>query len=145
MTTYTAYPTTPRLLTATPRLPLISPPRRSNAIPKRQSTTLPRSTQPQLRRISITEAALLCYVEQNYYTDAPVYYTTTYATPTYNTAAPKYYTEEAAYYTTTYAASFTTSTKLSIALLETTTKLRFIFIAISTTMSPLLRPIHRSS
>ncbi|EFX89592.1 hypothetical protein DAPPUDRAFT_310473 [Daphnia pulex] len=92
-----------------------------------------------------TKAAVSCYVEQNYYTDAPVYYTTTYATPSYNTAAPKYYTEEAAYYTTTYAASFTTSMKLSIALLETTTKLRFICIAISTTMSPLLRPIHPSS
>ncbi|EFX84800.1 hypothetical protein DAPPUDRAFT_314326 [Daphnia pulex] len=63
------------------------------------------------------EAALSCYVEQKYYTNAPVrytttyakpqppvYYTTTYATPSYNTAAPKYYTEEAACYTTTYAA-----------------------------------------
>jgi hypothetical protein len=51
-----------------------------------------------------TEAVLSCYVEQRYYTDAPVHYTTTYATPSYNTAAPKYYTEEAANYTTTYAA-----------------------------------------
>jgi hypothetical protein len=51
-----------------------------------------------------TKAALSCYVEQKYYTDAPIYYTTAYATPSYNTAAPKYYTEEAAYYTTTYAA-----------------------------------------
>jgi hypothetical protein len=50
------------------------------------------------------KAAVTCYVEQNYYTDAPVYYTTTYTTPSYNTAALKYYTEEAAYYTTTYAA-----------------------------------------
>ncbi|EFX88033.1 hypothetical protein DAPPUDRAFT_234700 [Daphnia pulex] len=44
-----------------------------------------------------TKAALSCYVEQLYYTDVPIYYTTTYATPSYNTAAPKYYTEEAAY------------------------------------------------
>jgi hypothetical protein len=51
-----------------------------------------------------TKAALSCYVEQKYYTDDPVYYTTTYATPSYNTAAPRYYTEEVAYYTTTYAA-----------------------------------------
>ncbi|EFX87762.1 hypothetical protein DAPPUDRAFT_306514 [Daphnia pulex] len=58
MTTYTAYPTTPRLLTATPRLPLISPPRRLNTTPKRQSTTLPRSTQPQLRRTSIAQSRL---------------------------------------------------------------------------------------
>ncbi|EFX87603.1 hypothetical protein DAPPUDRAFT_235381 [Daphnia pulex] len=36
-----------------------------------------------------TEAALSCYLEQKYYTDASVYYTTTYATPSYNTAAPK--------------------------------------------------------
>ncbi|EFX84737.1 hypothetical protein DAPPUDRAFT_238611 [Daphnia pulex] len=70
-------------------------------------TSLPRSTQPQLRRpipICYTKAALSCYVEQQYYTDALIYFTTTYATPSYNTAAPKYYTEEAAYYTTTYAA-----------------------------------------
>ncbi|EFX83542.1 hypothetical protein DAPPUDRAFT_238569 [Daphnia pulex] len=110
MTTYTAYPTTPRLLTVTPRLPLISPPTRSNTTLKRQSTSLPQSTQPQLRRPSFAvltcypKAALSCYVEQKYYTDAPIYYTTTYATPSYNTEAPKYYTEEAAYYTTTYAA-----------------------------------------
>ncbi|EFX61142.1 hypothetical protein DAPPUDRAFT_122498, partial [Daphnia pulex] len=37
------------------------------------------------------EAALSYYVEQKYYTDAPVYYTTTYASPSYNTAAAKYY------------------------------------------------------
>jgi hypothetical protein len=51
-----------------------------------------------------TKVALSCYVEQKYYADDPVYYTTTYATPSYNTAAPRYYTEEVAYYTTTYAA-----------------------------------------
>ncbi|EFX86279.1 hypothetical protein DAPPUDRAFT_98195 [Daphnia pulex] len=44
------------------------------------------------------EAALSYYVEQKYYTDAPIYYTTTYATPSYNTAVAKYYTEEAACY-----------------------------------------------
>ncbi|EFX86157.1 hypothetical protein DAPPUDRAFT_97988 [Daphnia pulex] len=33
------------------------------------------------------EAALSCYVELNNYTDARVYYTTTFATPSYNTAA----------------------------------------------------------
>jgi hypothetical protein len=43
---------------ATPRLPLITPPKRSNATPKRQSTTLPRSTQTQLRRPSITQSRL---------------------------------------------------------------------------------------
>jgi hypothetical protein len=68
-----------------------------------------------------TKAALSCYVEQKYYTDAPIYYTTTYATPSYNTAAAKYYTEEAACYTTTYAAWYTTSRNLSIILLQTTT------------------------
>jgi hypothetical protein len=96
------------------------------------------------------KAALSCYVELKHYTDAPVYYTTTYATPSYNTAAPEYYTEEAAYYTTTYAAWYTTSRDLSITLLQSTTKLRFICIspAILLTMSPLLmllRPIHQSS
>ncbi len=55
------------------------------------------------------EAALSYYVEQKYYTDAPIYYTTTYATPRYNTAAAKYYTEEVVCYTTTYAAWYTTS------------------------------------
>jgi hypothetical protein len=68
-----------------------------------------------------TKAALSCYVELKYYTDAPVYYTTTYATPSYNTAAAKYYTEVAAYYTTTYAAWYTTSRNLSIILLQSTT------------------------
>jgi hypothetical protein len=57
----------------------------------------------------IPEAALSYYVEQKYYTDAPIYYTTTYATPSYNTAAAKYYTEEVVCYTTTYAAWYTTS------------------------------------
>ncbi|XP_046442700.1 uncharacterized protein LOC124193087 [Daphnia pulex] len=61
-----------------------------------------------------TKAALSCYVELKYYTDAPVYYTTTYATPSYNTAAAKYYTEGAAYYTTTYAAWYSTLRNLSI-------------------------------
>jgi hypothetical protein len=56
------------------------------------------------------KAALSCYVEQKYYT-APFYYTTTYAT--------------------------TPNLNLSITLLQTTTKLRFIFMAIFTTMSPL--------
>jgi hypothetical protein len=63
MTTYAAHPTTPRLPSitlfpdATPRLPLITPPKRSSTTPKRQST-LPRSTQPQLRRPSITQSPL---------------------------------------------------------------------------------------
>ncbi|EFX89367.1 hypothetical protein DAPPUDRAFT_233205 [Daphnia pulex] len=45
-----------------------------------------------------TEAALSYYVEQKYYTDAPVHYTTTYATPQppiYYTEAPKYYITKA--------------------------------------------------
>jgi hypothetical protein len=97
-----------------------------------------------------TEAALSCYVELKHYTGAPVYYTTIYARPNYNTTAPKYYTEKAAYYATTYAAWYTTSGILSIPLLQTTTKLKFIRIitpAILPTKSPLLtllRPIHRS-
>ncbi len=70
---------------------------------------------------SHTKAALSCYVELKHYNDAPVYYTTTYAAPSYNTAAPKYYTEEAAYYTTTYAAWYTASRNLSITLLQTIT------------------------
>ncbi|EFX62709.1 hypothetical protein DAPPUDRAFT_269895 [Daphnia pulex] len=43
---------------ATPRLPLITPLKRSNTTPKRRSTTLPRSKQPQLRRPSITQSRL---------------------------------------------------------------------------------------
>ena len=40
-----------------------------------------------------------------HYTEAPKYYTTTYAVPSYYTEAPKYYTAKAPeYYTTTYAA-----------------------------------------
>ncbi|XP_045032037.1 uncharacterized protein LOC123474189 [Daphnia magna] len=40
-----------------------------------------------------------------YTTKAPEYYTTSYATPSYYTEAPKYYTTKAPeYYTTTYAA-----------------------------------------
>ncbi|EFX83487.1 hypothetical protein DAPPUDRAFT_240075 [Daphnia pulex] len=81
---------------ATPRLPLITPLKRSNTTPKRRSTTLPRSKQPQLRRPSITQSrlcytkvALSCYVEQQYYTDAPVQYTTTYATPQAPSTTPK--------------------------------------------------------
>ncbi len=50
-----------------------------------------------------TEAALSCYVEQKYYTDAPVYYTTTYGTPSYNTEASST-TPKKPPYTTTYAA-----------------------------------------
>ncbi len=41
---------------AKPRLPLITPPKWSNTTPKRQSTSLPRSTQPQLRRPSFTQS-----------------------------------------------------------------------------------------
>ena len=36
-----------------------------------------------------TEAALSCHVEQKYYTDAPVHYTTTYATPQPPSTTPK--------------------------------------------------------
>jgi hypothetical protein len=43
---------------ATPRLMLITPPNRSNTTPKRQSTSLPRSTQPQLRRPRMTQSRL---------------------------------------------------------------------------------------
>jgi hypothetical protein len=43
---------------ATPRLPLITPPKRLNTTPKWLSITLPRSTQPQLRRPSITQSQL---------------------------------------------------------------------------------------
>jgi hypothetical protein len=79
--------------------------KRLNTTLKRQSTTLPRSTQPQLRRPSLspvyyTEAAPSYYVAQKYYTDAPVHYTTTYATPSYYTEA-KFYTGKVEYYTTT--------------------------------------------
>ncbi len=35
------------------------------------------------------EATPSCYVEKEYYTDAPVYYTTTHAEPIYNTVAPE--------------------------------------------------------
>jgi hypothetical protein len=45
----------------------------------------------------------LYYVEPKYFTDFLVYYTTTYATPSYYTEAPKYYTVKAEYYTTTYS------------------------------------------
>jgi hypothetical protein len=56
--------TAPTLLTtslfpaATLRLPLIYPPKQSNNTPKRQSTSLPRATQPELRRPSITHPNL---------------------------------------------------------------------------------------
>jgi hypothetical protein len=128
--------TTPMLLSTTlfpetsPRLQLITPPKRLNTTPKRPRTTLPRCTQPQVHnwggkvlRIPTyyTEAVSSYYVEHKYYTDALVYYTLTYATPSYNTEAPKYYTEEAAYYTTTYAAQvyFAEEPKY-ITLLQTT-------------------------
>jgi hypothetical protein len=46
----------------------------------------------------------LYYVGPKYFTDFLVYYTTTYATPSYYTEAPKYYTVKAEYYTATYSA-----------------------------------------
>ncbi|XP_046444886.1 uncharacterized protein LOC124194650 [Daphnia pulex] len=90
-------------LIATPRLPLVTPPKRLNTIPKRQSsapiyTTTTEAAKYYAVPTYYTEAALSCYVEQKYYTDAPVYYTTTCSTPSYNTAAPKYYTEEDVYF-----------------------------------------------
>jgi hypothetical protein len=48
-------------------------------------------------------AALSYNIQLKYYTETPVYYTTTYATSNYYTVAPKYYTEKVEYYTTTYA------------------------------------------
>jgi hypothetical protein len=134
MTTYTAYPTTPRLLSITlfsatyctdfPKYYSVpsfysfyteAPADFSTKtveyyteVAKYDSAPIYTTTTEADKYYGVptcyTKASLSCYVEQNYYTDAPFYYTTTYATPSYNTAAPKYYTEEAAYYTTTYAA-----------------------------------------
>ncbi|EFX83308.1 hypothetical protein DAPPUDRAFT_240061 [Daphnia pulex] len=58
-----------------------------------------------------TKAALSCYVEQKYFTDAPVHYTTTYAAPSYYTYVPndvflvwwKPNCNAAAFFYTTYA------------------------------------------
>jgi hypothetical protein len=69
--------------------------------PKPRSITLPQATQTYYT----AAAAPSYYVEPEYYTEAPVYYTTTYATPSYYTEAPKYYATKAPeYYTTTHAA-----------------------------------------
>jgi hypothetical protein len=85
-------------------------PKRSSTTPNRTSITLPRSAQPQLRnkycvaQTYNTAVAPSYYVELKYYTEAPVYYTTTYTTPRYYDEVPNYYTEEAIYYTTKYTA-----------------------------------------
>jgi hypothetical protein len=49
-----------------------------------------------------TKTAPSYCVEQKCYTDAPVYYTPTYAKSSNNTEASEYCTEEASYYTTTF-------------------------------------------
>jgi hypothetical protein len=121
MTTYTAYPTTPRL----PSITLFSAtyctdfpkyysvPRCYTEAPTDVSTTTVEyyteatkyysapiySTTTEVAKYyavptCYSKADLSCCVEQRYYTDAPVYYTTTYATPSYNTADLKYCTEE---------------------------------------------------
>jgi hypothetical protein len=91
---------------ATPRLPIISPPRHYTEPLKYFSAPIYTTTTEAAKYYAVptsyTKAALSCYVEQQYYTDVPIYYTTTYATPSYNTAAPKYYTEEAAHYCLVY-------------------------------------------
>jgi hypothetical protein len=51
-----------------------------------------------------TKTAPSYYVEQKCYTDAPVYYTPTYAKSSNNTEASEHCTEEASYYTTTFVA-----------------------------------------
>jgi hypothetical protein len=98
----------------TPRLQLITPPKRSNTTPKCQTTSLPRSIQPQLRRPNITQSRLttqklLLRTKLNRNTTLMLQFTT--PQPTQNLAttprhgvALKYYTEGTAYYTTTYAA-----------------------------------------
>ncbi|EFX85229.1 LOW QUALITY PROTEIN: hypothetical protein DAPPUDRAFT_237697 [Daphnia pulex] len=51
-----------------------------------------------------TVAATSYYVDPNYYSEVPVYYTKIYAAPSYYTGAPVYCnTKESEYYTTTYA------------------------------------------
>jgi hypothetical protein len=88
-------PFTPRLTGTTPfpaitsRLQLITSPKRSNTTPEVL-------LYPEI----LHSGRLSYYVEQKYYTNAPVYYTTTNATPRYYTAASKYYTKEAAYFST---------------------------------------------
>ncbi len=73
---------------ATPRLPLITPPKRVEyytEAPKYYSAPIYTTTTEAAKYYAVqtyyTEAALSYYVEPKYYTDAPVYYTTTCATP----------------------------------------------------------------
>ncbi|EFX86260.1 hypothetical protein DAPPUDRAFT_237014 [Daphnia pulex] len=82
-TSYAAQPLTTRLLSTTPFQAI--------TLPKRSNATLKRPT-----------AAPSYYVEPKYYTEVPVYYTTTHAALSYHTDAPKYYNTKAPeYYITT--------------------------------------------
>jgi hypothetical protein len=116
MTTYTAYPTTPRL----PSITLFSAtyctdfpkyysvPRCYTEAPTDVSTTTVEyyteatkyysapiySTTTEVAKYyavptCYTKAALSCCVEQKYYTDAPVHYNTTYVTPQLPSTTPK--------------------------------------------------------
>jgi hypothetical protein len=58
-----------------------------------------------------------------------VYYTTTYATPSYYTEVPKYYTEKAEYYATAYAATVNYTEKPKYYSAPTNTKQRLRFIS----------------
>ncbi len=74
-----------------------------------------------------TAVAPSYYVELKYYTEAPIYYTTTYATPRYYDKVPNYYTEEATLHNHVHCPQFTTLRNPSITLLQATTKLRVLF------------------
>jgi hypothetical protein len=118
----------------TPRLQLISMPKRSSTTPNRTSTTLPRSTQPQLRdkyyvaQTYNTAAAPSYYVELKYYTEAPVYYTTTYATPRYYDEAPTTTPKRPHITQPRTLPKFTTLMNPSITLLQATTNLRLCLL-----------------
>ncbi|EFX88129.1 hypothetical protein DAPPUDRAFT_234884 [Daphnia pulex] len=81
--------------------------------------TLPRATQhntTEAAKYSVaqtykTATARSYYVEQKYYTEASVYYTTIYATPRYYDEAPNYYTEEATNYQTEALLYYTKATE----------------------------------
>ncbi len=91
------------------------------------------------------EAALSCYVEQKYYTDAQIYYTTAYATPSYNTAAPSTTPKKPPITQLRIRCLVYYIDEIKYCPARNYYQLRFIFIAISTIMSPLLRPIHLTS
>ncbi|EFX85601.1 hypothetical protein DAPPUDRAFT_237699 [Daphnia pulex] len=126
-TSHAAPASTPTLQNTTPpenrsttrlrMLPQLSTPAYYTEAPKYSSapayytealnTTLYPATYPQLRRpipTYYTVAATSYYVDPNYYSEVPVYYTKIYTAPSYYTGAPVYCnTKESEYYTTTYA------------------------------------------